>query len=378
MGEHALLSPSSASRWLNCPGSIAAEQKFPDKTSKYAEEGTAAHGLAYLCLSAGIEPGLYKGKEIKGVKVDSAMVEHVENYIDFVTSIKGEKFYEQKVDLGPWMPGQFGTADAVVIHHRHMTVVDLKYGQGVQVDAEENPQMMLYALGALENYGFLYDIEQVTVVAYQPRIDNISEWSVAMADLRKWGDEVVRPAAAQALTMTGCRVPGEKQCRFCKARSTCVDLERFVSRTMGSDFDNLDAAADIPMLSDERIGQILGCKKMIVAWLGDIETHVISRILSGEGFPGWKMVAGRGSRKWNDEEMAAAFLELILGDKAYEKKLLSVAKAEKAAGKKVIAKDDFQALVTKSKGSPTLAPESDPRPAVTAEDVSDDFDEIVD
>lgn len=364
MTAHAKLSASGSHRWLNCPGSVAAEAGIPDSSSPHAYEGSMAHELAELALSQGGNCFNWEGKhlvEYNASPVTREMCAYVQEYVDYVKSLGGVQMYEERVDFSPWVPEGFGTSDALVFEGTTLHVVDLKYGKGVPVSAEENTQAILYALGAYYDYGAIYDIERVVCTIVQPRPDSISEWGLSIDELLKWGERIAQ-GAAEALQDDAPRNPGEKQCMWCKAKSTCPALERYTADTIRADFDDLDALERVDSLTDQRIAQVLKAKKLIVSWLDAVEEHVKERLEAGEVVPGYKLVAGRSVRQWGDPEQAELKLIDLLGDEAFERKLLTPAKAEKVLGK--ARKGEIAELIVKPEGKPTLAPESDPRPAV--------------
>ena len=357
---------------MACAGSVEAESGVLDTGSSYASEGSAAHELAEKCLSSrnGMEwsPDQFLGSVIKpkgstmSHVVDREMVDAISQYIDYVRSLKGTAFYEVKVDLTPWIPEGFGTSDCIVVNNSTITVVDLKYGKGVAVEAEDNPQLKLYALGALESLMYIYELDRVVIVAHQPRRDSVSEWGISVKDLLAWGEEVKR-ASAKALEPDAPRSPGEKQCKFCKAKATCPALLKVCQETVLANFDSDPMTIpDGDKLSDETLGKVLSNRKLIVDWLGAIEALVTERLQSGKDFPGWKLVAGRANRSWTDVAEAESVLTAELGDKAFERALLSVPKAEKALGKSKV--HVIENLIGKGEGKPTLAPESDSRPTL--------------
>jgi len=373
---HAKLSASGSHRWLNCPGSVAAEDAVgPRSSSPFAEEGSCAHELADLVLSNGGNAFDWVGRQLierNAHTVERDMAAYVQEYVDYVVSLGGHQEYEQRVDFSDWVPGGFGTSDGIVTNGDTLYVVDLKYGKGVRVDADHNPQGMLYALGALSERDMLQDFERVVIVIHQPRLDHISEWETTPAHIYEWA-EWVKERAELALSKDAPRQPGEKQCRFCAAKATCPALFRHTQETLLSDFDRLDG--DLPgtdALTDAQLRQVLDNKKLIQTFLDAVEGHVNERLSHGGTFPGYKMVAGRSVRRWADVEAAEKALRDALGEDAFERKLLSVAKAEKALGK---AKAKSLAdLIEKPEGAPTLAPESDKRKALAPQCSADDFD----
>ena len=363
MAIHAKLSPSSAHRWLHCPGSVKAEQGLPDSSSDAAREGSAAHELAELVLANGGNAFDWIGKpliEWNAFTVDDEMASNVQEYVDYVKSLGGEQAYEVGVSYEKWVEGGQGTSDAIVLNGDTLYVVDLKYGKGVQVFAEGNEQAQLYALGALDEYSFA-DIKKVVVVIVQPRLDHIDEWETTPEQLYKFG-EFASQQAELCEQEDAPRVPGEKQCHWCKARAICPAQKTYTENAMLAHFDDLGDAPSPNKLTDAQLRVALESKKLITGWLDAVEKLIVERLNAGEDFEGFKLVAGRSLRQWGSEEAAAKTLEAEVGEQAYSKKLLSPAQAEKLLGKS--KKDVLEALIVKPEGKPTLAPATDKRPAV--------------
>ena len=370
MSAHAKLSASGSSRWLACPGSVNAEKGISDRSSPAAHEGTCAHELAEIVLVNGGTCFDWVGKtliENNEWTVDQEMAEHVQEYVDYVLSFKGEHAYEQRVDFSDWVPEGFGTSDAIIIDGDTLHAIDLKFGKGLQIFAEENPQAMLYGLGAYSDYGMIYDIKRVVVHIVQPRLDHIDTWEISLPDLLKWG-EWASQRAEMCLEPDAERVPGNAQCLWCKAKATCPALQQHTQKVIMSDFYEIDSPTPAH-LTDDQLKAALDSKKLIVSWLDAVEQHIKERVEKG-GFPGYKLVAGRSLRNWGDSEKAAKALKDLLGEESYKKTLISPAQAEKALGKKDAVK--IKDLIVKPEGKPTLAPETDKRPSITI--TSDDFD----
>lgn len=374
--DHALLSASGAHRWLLCTPSAMLEEQFPDTTSEAAREGTLAHELAELKVRNYFNPAdISKRKlnaQIKKMKENELwqdeMLGHTDTYIDYIrdVSIKlpSQPYVavEKRLDLGAYVPEGFGTADCIMLQGEDLFVLDFKYGKGVPVSAEENPQMMLYALGAYRAYCFLYPISRIHMAIIQPRLDNISEWECTLNDLLKFGQRVSERAALAAKG-AGDFCPGEKQCRFCRAKQQCrARADHNVRMAFSPDKGKMP-----PLITNEEVGRYLSEGEDVAKWLSDLKEWALAECLAGKQVPGWKAVEGRGSRDWTD--MDAAFEKLTksgVTEEAmlWEKKPLTLAQVEKMVGKK-----DFQdavgEFVVKKPGKPALVKESDKREAIT-------------
>lgn len=353
---HSNLGASNAHRWLYCAGSVEAERPIANTSSKFAQEGTTAHDLGELTLTT-TDAALdhFENQEMAGF---------VRIYTDYVRALSVDAdlvMIEERVDYSDWVDGGFGTADAVVLRGDTLHVVDLKYGMGVQVYAKDNPQGMLYALGSYAAVGHIADIKHVNISIVQPRLDHIDEWSISVPDLLRWAEWVTQRAEATK-EKDAPRVAGEKQCRFCRAKHNCKTLFKTTQEILLTDFDNLDELPNPDTLSDAQIGAALAAKSLIEGWLGAVATHVTQRLENGEGFDGFKLVAGRSSRRWSDDETARTQLTELVGDKATVTKVITPPQAEKVLGAK--RKGEIADLIVKSDGKPTLAPESDKRAAL--------------
>ena len=376
MAAHAKLSASGSARWLNCTGSVKAENAvtLAERSNPAAEYGTCAHELADIILSTGDNIENYLGEKLQdapNVPVDDEMIEHVQNYVEFVQSFGGDQFYEVRLDYSHLVPEGFGTSDAIAIVDNVLHVIDLKMGKGVIVDAENNSQGMLYALGAVEEYGYLYDFNKVVIHIYQPRVHNFSSWEISINDLLKFG-QYVSEQASEALSDNAPRTVGNKQCQWCKAKANCPALKQHTEKVIAAEFDDLEELPLVDTLDNKTLATILDNKKLIESWLKAIEDHISDTLHSGGTFDGYKLVAGRSLRKWADSDTAQSELIELLGEQAFEKKLLTVAKAEKALGAK--RKQEMNHLIIKPQGKPTLALESDKRPAI--DNCSNDFEII--
>jgi len=354
MSAHAKLSPSSAHRWLNCPGSIHAEKSYENTDSIHSLEGTKAHEVAEWCLNN------HKDTDWPDlpfdIKDDQEMVQYVQEYVDYVRTFYHKRStveVEVRLDLSKYVPQSFGTADAIVMDVKAKTlhVIDLKYGKGVMVSAKGNDQLRLYALGAYQKYKDDTEIEYVHCHIVQPRKYNYDCEELTVKELKKYGKSV-KPRAKLATQEDAPRAPGEKQCQWCKAKADCPALFDFTNKVVGGEFDNLDEAK----LDDEAKRMLLDNEKLISSFISAIREQVTERLLMGEEFPGYKIVEGRSTRQWQDgteEKMVEA-----IGEDAYTKKLIGVTAALKLIGKEFVDTNTY-----KPPGKPTLAHESDKRVA---------------
>ncbi len=366
MTEHAKLSASGAHRWMNCPASIRMEENIPEQTSEYAIEGITAHSIAESCLAKGLNPEDMELDKLLLNSLDSMqeLKGSIQIYLDFVRSIPGKLLIEQRVDFSEWVPGGFGTADIIIFNPktRICHVVDLKYGKGVKVNAFENPQLKLYAAGAFSDYDWLYGIEKFNMVIVQPRLDHISEYSILTENLLHWCNYVVKPSAKLTFSTDAPFSPGEKQCRFCRAKSTCKGLAEFNLELAQKEFLNLDTPTpEVNILTDNQISNILIHRKLITDWISSLEKYATDLLISGKSFPNFKLVHGRANRSWKDvTEAEKALKEKLKISEIFEKKMISPSKAEK-----LLKKDDsiFKNHVYKPEGKLTLVSETDPRPA---------------
>lgn len=365
MVAHAKLSASGSHRWINCPGSVFAESGNSDSSSVHAQWGTAAHELGEILLTQGGNASDWIGKQLvesNETTVDQEMANCAQEYVNYVRQFDGELIVEQTFDFSDWVPGGFGTADTVIIQpDATLRVIDLKGGKGVRVDAEQNSQGMLYALGVYSELSMIHDIERAIITIVQPRLDHISEWEISVPNLLKWGAWVA-DRAELALSAESERNPGEKQCQFCKAKAKCPALKKYTERILLNDFDDIDDISTISELNDDQLRQALDAKKLIVGWLDAVASHVRERLENGEGFDGYKLVAGRSLRAWADTDLAEKALADLLGDDAFERKLVTPAKAEKALGK--TKAKQISELIVKPEGKPVIAQSTDKRAAI--------------
>ena len=360
---HAILSASSSDRWLHCPPSARLCESYDDKGSDYAAEGTDAHALCEYKLRRALgmeatdptENLTWFNEEMSDCAngYSAYVLEQVEtakqNCADPVVLI------EQRVDFSHWVESGFGTADCIIIADGTLQVIDYKHGLGVLVDATENPQMQCYALGALELFDGIYDIDSVRMTIYQPRRDNVSTYELSKNALYRWANEVLKPTADLAFVGEGNFLCGE-WCGFCKAKHDCraradanMELARYDFKLP-------------PLLTDEEVEEILTRVDDLVAWASDIKDYALQQAISGKEWHGYKLVEGRSNRKYTNDALVAAAVERI-GIDPYERKLLGVTAMQKLLGKSRFD-EILAAYIEKPQGKPTLVPESDKRPAM--------------
>ena len=360
---HAVLSASSSDRWLHCPPSARLCESYEDKGSDYAAEGTDAHALCEYKLRKAL--GLEAEDPTENLTwFNEEMNDCANGYAAYVLEqVEAAKhvcadpvvLIEQRVDFSRWVEGGFGTADALIIADGTLKICDYKHGLGVLVRAEENPQLMCYALGALELFDKIYDIETVSMTIYQPRRDNVSTFEMLKDDLYRWADEVLKPTAELAFAGDGNFLCGE-WCGFCKAKTDCraraeanLELARYEFKFP-------------PLLTDEDIEDILAKVDELVSWASDIKDYALQQAISGKEWHGYKLVEGRSNRKYTNDALVAAAVESI-GVDPYERKLLGVTAMQKLLGKSRFD-EILAAYIEKPQGKPTLVPESDKRPAM--------------
>lgn len=372
LGNHALLSASSSHRWLACPPSAKLCATEENKSSPYAKQGTDAHTLCE-----------YKIEKLLGHDVrdptedldyfDTEMENCTDQYAAFIMEQLAEAgklcrdpmvLVEQRLDFSRWVPEGFGTGDCLIVADKLLQIIDFKYGHGILVEAENNPQMMCYALGALDIYDGIYDIEEVSMTIFQPRRDNISTFTMKKADLLAWAENVLKPTAALAIKGEGDFKAGD-HCQFCAVKATCRKRAEYNLELAQYDFEmpvNLDQseiAAIFPRIDD------------LISWAGDVKEYALQSALSGTKYPGFKVVEGKSNRKYTDEEAVVHTVENA-GYDPYEKKLLGITAMTSLLGKKRF-ETLLAGLIAKPPGKPTLVPDSDKRPAINT--AKDDFKE---
>lgn len=372
---HAKLSASGAKRWLGCTMSPSMEEGQPDSSSVYAEEGTAAHELAELKLqyeTDKITKRTYTTRYNKFKKNNVHYSPSMDDYVDEYVALVMEHFHaipnavielEVRVDFSDWVPEAFGTADTCIIGDGIIEVIDLKYGKGVPVKADQNPQIMLYGLGAYAAYDLIYEFETVRMTIVQPRLGDVSTYELSVTDLLDWANNVVKPKAQMAMAGEGEFNPTDETCQWCKARAFCKARAE----------KNLEIAkyefADPHQLSKENLADILGRAKEIDSWLKDVQEYSLIQVRDhGETIPGWKLVEGRSNRKITDQESLLFVLEAngFEDDQILKpRELQNLTNLEKLIGKKVF-NDLAGDLIVKPEGKPVLVREEDKRPALNS------------
>jgi len=365
---------------MACPGSVRLTKDLPDDSSAFADEGTDAHELAALCLETNTDAKAYLGRIMeKGNAVTDEMALAVQDYVDYVRDVVaatgGELLVEQKLSIAhiTGEEGAKGTSDVVILAAPELIIADLKFGRGVPVDAMDNPQLQIYALGALEQFGLAADFERVRMVIHQPRLGAVSEWTQTVEELKAFEAEVAKAAGDSALPDAPLHPTG-KGCKFCKAKATCPALRQEV-------LDTFEAIKPETATTD-MLGEAMGKADLIEAWLKAIRAETETKLLAGVPVAGFKLVQGKkGNRAWSDKEAAEALLKTmrVPHDQMYDYSVISPTTAEKLHKSEVIGPRQWpkvQALITQSEGKPSVAPESDKRPALVMSAVLDDFTDV--
>lgn len=411
MSAHSLLSPSGASRWLECPASVVRTLGMPEVIHDYTKEGVLAHAVAERYLRADTKVSTEKGTSFEGIVLTPDLIDAVNTYIDSVKlmttypdDIEVRTWVEMELDLSDVLniPGEKGTSDFVALVANVLQVHDYKHGKGVPVYAENNPQLMLYAAGALAKIRALVAAgeldksecpREIIMVIHQPRLNSTSEWAVEVKTLDAWcGTAEIKARYIKRLVDGELKIsdadynPSTKACRWCKLTATCTALEKFVTETVANDFDDLTAevSEDQKTAAGEigsRLGELLPRLALIAKWVGSIKEYALSFLLSGEEIPGYKLVTGkRGDRRWEDANVAEAALKAmrLKHDILYTKKLSSPTKVIAAVKKSERKLKKVVALVTRTAGGPLVVETSDKRQALVFTKPETDFDDITD
>lgn len=389
--DHALLSCSGSNRWINCPPSARLEDAIESvESSDYTKEGTLAHEFGDIGLqlaSKKITKAAYNklAKPLKKSKFYSEeMVPEVQKYVDYVINElaeakKGkngeyaELIIEEKVDLTQFVEDGFGMCDSNIIADITLKVIDLKYGTGIKVHAKDNSQLMLYGLGALIAYDMLYNFEFVELTIMQPRLDHISTWTISVKDLLKWGKSIVKPVAELAFVGKGVQKAGD-HCKWCKVKAQCATLGADAIKMAKEDFKK-DLTKNPHLLNDKQLIEIYSKLKLITDYVKAVAAHVSKAAELGKKWPGYKIVAGKSSRIWTNEDMIKQCLQdELFSESQYMSvpKLLGITAIEKLVGKENF-EDVVGEYVTKPQGKPTLVKDSDKRPELGSEDAVADF-----
>ncbi len=375
MRTHSILSPSGSDKWLHCTPSARLELEFEETESEAAKEGTAAHALCEHKL----KKALHMRSERPVSKYDSdEMEEYSDAYVDYVIEqyVKAKEscpdpivLIEQYLDFSCYVPDGFGTGDCIIVSDDRLHVVDFKYGKGILVEAEDNPQMKLYALGALELYDALYDIREVSMTIFQPRRENISTWTIPVEELKEWAKNELKPRARMAYDGEGEYIPGE-WCTFCKAAVRCRARAEEKLKLAQSEF-RLP-----PLLTDAEIGEILSVLPDFTKWAKDIMAYATDAAVNhGMQWYGFKVVEGRSVRKYRDEEKVAEAAKEAGYTDIYRKSLINLTEMEKLMGKAKF-NEVLGGLIYKPQGKPTLVPVTDKRPAMNVTNAENEFNEI--
>ncbi|MCM3761058.1 DUF2800 domain-containing protein [Alkalihalobacillus oceani] len=372
---HAILSASGAHRWMNCTPSARLELEFDDNSGAAAVEGTAAHALSEHKLRKALK--MHSKKPVSPYDSDE-MDTYTDGYVEFVLEIVEQAkqscndplvLIEQRLNFSKYVPDGFGTGDCVIIADGALHIIDFKYGQGVLVSSEDNPQMKLYALGALELFDGIYDIDTVSMTIYQPRRENISTWAVSKESLYQWADEILKPKAELAFVGDGNYHPGE-WCQFCRAAVKCRARAEAKMKLASFEF------ALPPLLSDEEIAEILSSIGDLTSWANEIMAYATDAAVNhGKRWPGFKVVEGRSNRKYTNEDAVAEAAEKAGYRDIYKQSLITLTKMEKLMGKSKF-NEILGGLVMKPPGKPTLVPISDKRPEINTSSAKNDFMEV--
>lgn len=365
-GKHSLLSPSASERWLHCTPSARLTEDIVEEESVYAKEGTEAHALCEFKVNSllGLKP---QDPRTDMEFWDTEMEDSSDDYAAFVEEVKNSgklNFIqtEMSLDISRYIPDCRGTGDCVAIVDKTLHIIDFKYGKGVDVSAEHNSQLMIYAIGALDLLDEFYEIENVSLTIFQPRISNIRTWSISKQDLLYWAENELKPKAEQAFKGDGEQASGP-WCRFCKLKQSCRRRAE----------DNLALARfdfkKPPTLQDEELSEILNKSDELLSWCEDIREYALTLLLGGGHIDGFKLVEGRSIRKYTDEESVAKAVK-DAGFDPYEHKVLGITAMTGLLGKKKF-NELLSSFILKPQGKPTLAKESDKRPAIGTNDFND-------
>ena len=375
MNKHAVLSASASHRWLECTPSARLELEFENTGSEAAREGTAAHALCEHKLKKALR---MRSRRPHSDYDSDEMEECSDAYVDFVMEqVEAARqvckdpivLIEQHLDFSCYVPDGFGTGDCIIVSDDKIHIVDFKYGMGVLVEAVDNPQMKLYALGALDLYDALYDIREVSMTIFQPRRENVSTWTIPVTELRKWAEEVLKPKAQMAYNGEGEYIPGE-WCTFCRAAVRCRARAEEKLKLAQTEFRMP------PLLTDAEIEEILGILPDLIKWANEITAYATDAAVNhGKEWSGFKVVEGRSVRKCRDEEKVAEAAKEAGYTDIYRKSLITLTEMQKLMGKQKFD-EILGGLIYKPPGKPTLVPKTDKRPAMNTVNAINEFSEI--
>lgn len=369
--QHAKLSPSSSARWLSCTASVKASERYENKSNAASSWGTACHALGELSLKG--EPAPLIGAYSEGVEIDKEMVDTAEEYADYCRSLMTPEsvvLIEERFDLSFIAPNTFGTGDCTILNGDHLHIIDLKTGHNI-VDAEENTQLMLYALGAINELEDLYDVDKITLHIAQGRANHYSTWDTDIHRLAAFATY----AFGQADDIINDNIefsPNAKACKWCPHQADCEALKEHVDAMVTGEFDDIEELeGNADKVSTEHMKKILDNADLIIGFVNAVKEVALERMEAGEKIEGYKIVESKTNRKWRDEDEVAKYLNRkIKADELYVKKLIPMTKILKMRPND----KKLEAMLVKPEGKPTLAPESDKRPAIGA--VCDEFEEI--
>jgi len=376
MSKHAILSASGSHRWLKCSPSARLELEFENISSEAAKEGTAAHALCEHKLKKALKR---RSRRPTSEYDSDEMEECTDAYVQFVMEQYMEAkevcndpvvLIEQHLDFSCYVPDGFGTGDCIIVSDDKLHIIDFKYGLGVLVEAEENPQMKLYALGALEIYDSLYDIKEVSMTIFQPRRENVSTWTISTEELKEWAEKELKPKAVLAYNGEGDYVPGE-WCTFCRASVRCRARAEEKMKLAQAEFKMP------PLLTDAEIEEILSIIPDLTKWANEITTYATDAAVNhGKEWNGFKVVEGRSVRKYRDEDKVAETAKEHGYTDIYRQSLITLTEMQKLMGKTEF-EEILGDLIYKAPGKPTLVPVSDKRPAINVSNAKNDFNEIM-
>jgi hypothetical protein len=404
-GEHSPLGPSASERWLECTASVLATMDLPDKSSQYAIEGTAAHTVSEWARLERRDAEEYIGREVEVqcadgstvvVVVDQTMADGVNAFVEYTDALPGEMLCEERVTYDGWVPKGFGTADDIRLASPVVSITDFKYGQGVQKWAKDNTQLMLYALGVWQDYGWMYDIKEFRLAIFQPRLRHIDEWTISVEDLLVWANTVAKPKAEEALTPGAGVWKAGEHCQFCRMKTNCKTRVRYMADVIYAkdldEFEDLDKGVlpdpiDANTISLDELGLLLPMLDVVKSVATDLEARAYAELGKGNKIThpitgDYKLVEGRSNRCFalpEGELVTVLKAEGLTEDDIYKKSLNGVPAIEKRLGKKhrLITGDPDHgsySIITKPKGKPKLVPGTDPRQSmeISAEDEFDD------